>query len=89
MHSLAYGVPVVTHDDPEDQMPEWEAIEPGVTGSLFRKDSVESLATQIERWTRTPLVEKPTRERCVESIRSRYHPAVQRVLIEAAIGARP
>ncbi len=89
MHSLAYGVPVVTHDDPEDQMPEWEAIEPGVTGSLFQKDSVESLAAEIERWTRTPLVESQTSQRCIESIRSRYHPAVQRVLIEAAINARP
>jgi 1,2-diacylglycerol 3-alpha-glucosyltransferase len=89
MHSLAYGVPVVTHDDPDDQMPEWEAIEPGVTGSLFRKDSVESLAAEIDRWTRSSCVDPQTRERCIESIRARYHPAVQRRLIEAAIEGRP
>lgn len=85
MHSLAYGVPVVTHDDPEDQMPEWEAIEVGATGSLFQKDSVDSLAAEIHRWTRFRLVEPQTRRRCIDSIRVKYHPAVQRELIEAAI----
>lgn len=87
MHSLAYGVPVITHDDPTDQMPEWEAIVAGETGDLFRKGSIDALAAAIERWTRTPLVAASTRERCIESIRTRYHPAVQRRLIEAAIGS--
>lgn len=85
MHSLAYGVPVITHDDPEDQMPEWEAITAGVTGALFRKGCAESLATAIETWTRTVLVEAATRQNCIESIRSRYHPAVQRRLIDTAV----
>jgi glycosyltransferase involved in cell wall biosynthesis len=85
MHSLAYGVPVITHDDPEDQMPEWEAITAGVTGALFAKGSIESLAAAIEEWTRMPLVPLHTRQRCIESIRTRYHPAVQRQLIDTAV----
>jgi 1,2-diacylglycerol 3-alpha-glucosyltransferase len=85
MHSLAYGVPVITHDAPEEQMPEWEAIEVGATGALFRKDSPESLAEVIERWTRSPWVDGRTRERCIESIRNRYHPAIQRRLIDSAV----
>ena len=36
IHALAYGTPVVTHDNPDFQMPEWEAIQPGITGELFR-----------------------------------------------------
>lgn len=86
MHSLAYGVPVITHDVPQEQNPEWEAIMPGVTGDLFKKDSVESLAIAIEVWTRTELVSSQTRRSCIESIRGKYHPAVQRRLIDEAVG---
>jgi len=85
MHSLAYGVPVITHDDPEEQMPEWEAITASATGTLFAKGSMESLAAAIEQWTRTSLVAPHTRRRCIESIRNKYHPAVQRRLIDSAV----
>ena len=86
MHSLAYGVPVVTHDIPEEQGPEWEAIVPGVTGGLFRQGSVESLAAAIAAWIDTPLLDPVARRRCIESIRTKYHPAVQRQLIDGAVG---
>lgn len=86
MHSLAYGVPVVTHDTAEEQGPEWEAILPGRTGDLFKQGSVESLAEAIAAWIDTPLVEPATRQLCIESIRGRYHPAVQRQLIDSAVG---
>lgn len=85
MHSLGYGVPVITHDDPNEQMPEWEAIEVGVTGDVFRKDSVEDLAAKIERWTRTSLPSQATRERCHASIARRYHPRAQAAAIDTAV----
>jgi glycosyltransferase involved in cell wall biosynthesis len=85
MHSLGYGVPVITHDDPNEQMPEWEAIEVGVTGDVFRKNSVEDLAAKIERWTRTPLPSQSTRERCHASIARRYHPRAQAAAIDTAV----
>ena len=37
MHALAYGVPVATHNDFKNQMPEFEAITPGKTGFSLRK----------------------------------------------------
>jgi glycosyltransferase involved in cell wall biosynthesis len=89
MHSLAYGVPVVTHDDPDEQMPEWEAIVPGVTGTLFRKGSLESLADAIERWTRSPVRDPSTREACIAAVRRHYHPEVQRRLIDQAVAGLP
>lgn len=89
MHSLGYGVPVITHDDPNEQMPEWEAIEIGVTGAVFRKGSAEDLAAQIERWTRTALPSQSTRERCRASIARRYHPRAQAEAIETAILPAP
>jgi 1,2-diacylglycerol 3-alpha-glucosyltransferase len=87
VHSMGYGVPVITHDDPEQQMPEFEAIVPGVTGSLVQKDSVEALAAAIIDWTATPGVSERTRAACLDVIRERYHPRVQaRLISEAVLG---
>lgn len=85
MHSLGYGVPVITHDDPNDQMPEWEAIEIGVTGDTFKKGVAADLAAKIEQWTRTPLPPDVLREKCRFVIANRYRAATQMRAIELAI----
>ena len=50
MHSLVFGTPAITHDDFPHQMPEFEAIREGETGTFFKNGSVESLAEGISRW---------------------------------------
>ena len=50
MHSMVFGTPVITHDDFSHQMPEFEAILEGKTGSFFKSGSVDSLAQGICRW---------------------------------------
>ncbi len=50
IHSLSYGTPVVTNDDFENQMPEFEAIQEGVTGSFFKNTDVQDLANKITFW---------------------------------------
>lgn len=47
MHALAYGAPVITHDNLARQMPEVEAIEPGLTGAFFRHGDVRDLARKM------------------------------------------
>lgn len=47
IHALSYGVPVVTHNSFEWQMPEVEAIRPGLNGCFFKRDSVDDLAAAI------------------------------------------
>ena len=54
MHSMAYGVPVISHSDADDQMPEWEAIKPGGTGGYFKSNDLDDLADSIRTWTRSP-----------------------------------
>ncbi len=49
IQSLAHGVPVVSDNSPYTQMPEWEAIVPGVTGELYETGNVTALADAIER----------------------------------------
>lgn len=50
IHALSYGCPVVTHDDFPNQMPEFEAITPDVTGSFFKNGSDEDLLRCTLRW---------------------------------------
>jgi glycosyltransferase involved in cell wall biosynthesis len=47
MHAFGYGVPVVTHDDFEFQMPEIAAFEDGINGLLFANNNVAELAATV------------------------------------------
>lgn len=85
MHSMAYGRPVITHNDFAAQGPEVEAIIDGVSGRLFKAGDVESLASAIAEFTAGRYPAKSTQSACVERIRNHYHPGVQASLIEAAL----
>lgn len=50
IQSLRYGVPVVTCDRPDLQMPEYEAVIDGVNGSLYAAGDVQALTEAISRW---------------------------------------
>lgn len=49
IQSLGFGVPAISDDDRYSQMPEWEAIVPGVTGELYVRDDAASLADAVLR----------------------------------------
>jgi len=51
IHVLSYGTPVITNDNFNTQMPEFEAVVEGKTGSFFRENNVEDLADKIAYWT--------------------------------------
>lgn len=50
IHSLSFGTPVVSNDNFDEQMPEFESIIPNQTGSFFKENDVEDLANHIYRW---------------------------------------
>lgn len=50
MHTLVFGTPAITHNCFKWQMPEFEAIKDGVTGTFFEMDNVEDLSRSIDRW---------------------------------------
>jgi glycosyltransferase involved in cell wall biosynthesis len=89
MHSLVYGTPVVTHDDPADQMPEWEAIVPGRTGDFFRRGDVHDLAMTIHKWCVRPWPDAGVRQQCMEVIDQFYNPEFQRRVINRAVSGLP
>jgi glycosyltransferase involved in cell wall biosynthesis len=59
LHAFGYGLPVVTADDADIQMPEFDAFVPGETGILYRNGDVESLASAVAEC----LGDEPRRER--------------------------
>ena len=85
VHSIGYGVPVVSHEDPDDQGPEWEAILPGRTGSLFRRGDVESLASAIEPWIRGTQRNPWVQAECIALYDRFWNPDYQRRAIEQAV----
>jgi len=85
MHSLMYGTPVVSHDDMDSQMPEIEAIVPGKSGLLFKRNDVASLADALESWCRRSADREAMRKQCLEIIETRYNPVAQAKIINDTI----
>jgi glycosyltransferase involved in cell wall biosynthesis len=50
MHCFTYGTPVITNNNFETQMPEFEVIEPGLNGDFFEEDNVWDLSDTIQKW---------------------------------------
>lgn len=89
MHALIYGTPVITHDQPERQKPEYEAIIPGVTGAYFRRGDAQSLAAAIEAWLSSHEDRAQLADRCRQILLKNYTPEAQRRVIELAVEGVP
>ena len=85
MHALTYGTPIVTHDDPSCQMPEYEAITPGKTGEFFQRGNAIDLARVIRNWLTQKTDRQLTREECYEVIDNYYNPKVQMQVLNSAV----
>ncbi len=78
MHSLVFGTPAITHDDFPHQMPEFEAIKEGITGTFFKIDNVDSLADGISKWfTNKGNKREEVREACMKEIDENWTPQFQ------------
>jgi glycosyltransferase involved in cell wall biosynthesis len=89
IHSLTYGIPVITHSDPANQGPEWEAIVPGKTGDLFRRGDVHDLASTIHKWCLHPWPDEDARRQCIAVIDHFYNPHFQRQVLNRAVAGLP
>ena len=86
MHSLVFGTPALTHNDFSHQMPEFEAIHEGLTGSFFSHGSIESLSDAIDRW----FIEKgndreSVRKACMQEIDENWTPEFQLSVLNKAL----
>ncbi|HEX2997778.1 MAG TPA: glycosyltransferase [Anaerolineales bacterium] len=86
IHALTYGTPVITHDNPLEQMPEFEAISDGETGMFFHQGSISSLAETITKWLNINRDHREAiRNRCYQIIDEYYNPIFQAQAIKDAI----
>lgn len=89
IQSLAYGTPVITHDDLDEQGPEWEAVLPGRTGDFFRRGDVADLASVIKIWTSNSRPTLALRAECYKVLERFYNPIFQRRAIDRAVSGQP
>ena len=89
MHSLAYGTPVITHDDPANQGPEWEAVIPGQTGDYFKRGDAKDLANTIRKWCLRVWPDMNVSRACTALIERHYNPFFQKAIIERSVAGLP
>ena len=78
MHMLMFGTPVITHDNFELQMPEFEAIVPYKTGLFFKYGDVNDLCDKIQEWFRVNgELRDYVRQSCYQEIDSQWTPDFQ------------
>lgn len=78
MHCMVFGTPAITHNCFKWQMPEFEAIHDGVTGTFFTMDDVQSLADSIDRWFATNKnYREEVRRNCMNEIDAHWTPEYQ------------
>jgi len=78
MHALVFGTPAITHDDFPHQMPEFEAIREGVTGTFFMNGNVDSLAERIAGWFEKHKDDREVvRKDCMKEIDESWTPQYQ------------
>jgi glycosyltransferase involved in cell wall biosynthesis len=74
MHSFAYGVPVLTHNNLQFHGPEVEAITPGETGILFEYNNYEDMTVKLEEWKYKNYTKEEVRIKCHDILSKRYNP---------------
>lgn len=83
IHSLMFGVPVITHNCFKYQGPEFEAIKPGLTGDFYEYGSVESLAEKISLWFNTNNDNRESiRDNCYNEVDNKWNPYFQMNVIK-------
>lgn len=87
MHTLVFGTPAITHNDFKWQMPEFEAIIPGITGDFFEHNNVQSLADKIADWFEKKKEKREeVRLACYKEIDENWTPEYELKVLKKIIG---
>ncbi len=74
MHAMAFGTPVLIHDDVTQHGPEWEAVQEGITGFYYRCNDVADMTAKISEAIFPFPKKQAMAEACRTVIRERYNP---------------
>lgn len=81
MHSLAYGIPVITNNNMDKHHPEIEAIIDNKTGFYFEENNLDDFITKLKPIQYRSEISK----NCINMIENYYTPEIQKKLIENAL----
>ena len=87
IHSMMYGTPVLTHDNPVQQGPEYEAIIQGETGLLFEYDNFTDMTSKIRLWISDIADREVIREKCYSIVDKYYNPHYSLEVIRKVINS--
>ena len=85
IHSLAYGVPVLTHDNFKYQNPEVEAITDGKTGVFYKYEDFDDMVLKLKQWMKNKPAAKIVKKNCQDIIKEKYNPTYQTECIVTAL----
>lgn len=85
LHAMTYGTPVISNNDFETQMPEYEIIVPGKTGLLYKKGDFEDFCDKIETWLSANIDRDEVRNNCYNMINNNYNARYQIELLKSII----
>lgn len=76
MHSLAYGVPVLTHNEFTEQSPEVEAIVPQKTGDFFKYNDYDDMLEKVRSWNNFGISKEDVIKNCHNMLKEKFTPEV-------------
>lgn len=89
IHSMAYGVPVITNRRSSEGAPEVESIVPGRTGDLFEDGDLEDLVRVMRLWLHRSADRQAIRTACIDMVERHWSPDSQLRTIERAVSGLP
>lgn len=85
LHTIMYGTPVLSHDDFESQMPEYETIVEGKTGLLYKHGDKQDFFDKIELWLSMAVNREEVRSHCYNMINGKWNSQYQIELLKSLI----
>ena len=74
LNAMQFGTPVISHDDFDTQMPEYETIVNGSTGILYRKDDFNDFCAKIKLWLdKNSKSREIVRQNCISMINGKWN----------------
>lgn len=89
IHSMAYGVPVITNKRSSEEAPEVESIVEGTTGDLFDDGDVDDLVRVMRPWLARLADQDRIRNACIRMVERHWSPDSQLHAIEQAVMGLP
>lgn len=85
LHTMTYGVPVISHNNFYKQGPEYELIIPGETGLLYEYDNYDDLIDKISYWFTHNYNRDTIRDNCYNLINDKWNSNYQIELLKRKI----